>query len=341
VWLLVLGSVIYGILSSLVLWLRAARPASFDVPIVSVGNLTTGGTGKTPFVIYLARRLARAGRTVAVVSRGYRRSGGGVVVVSRGDRPLVRWHEAGDEPYLIALVTKGIRVVVAARRADGVRYAVGRLGADVVLLDDGFQHVELGRDLDILVVDAAHPLGNGHLLPAGVLREHPLGVRRAGLLVATRCDAAGGASRVARTLGALVPGVPIVETRMKPVEFWDVTSGATLSPSSLRGAAAFALSGIADPEGFERTLEAFDIHLAGRLFFPDHHRFTAGDLALVEEAVRAARASVILTTEKDAVRLAGWSPPVPLVALGIELEVLAGERGLAREIGRESCRESV
>jgi tetraacyldisaccharide 4'-kinase len=109
-----------------------------------------------------------------------------------------------------------------------------------------------------------------------------------------------------------------------------VTSGATLSPSSLRGAVAFALSGIADPEDFERTLEAFDIRLAGRLFFPDHHRFTGGDLARLEEAVRAARASVILTTEKDAVRLAGWSPPVPLVALGIELEVLAGERGLAR-----------
>jgi tetraacyldisaccharide 4'-kinase len=329
VWVLVLGSIVYGVLSSFVLWVRALRPVGFDVPIVSVGNLTTGGTGKTPFVIYLARRLARAGRTVAVVSRGYGRSGAGAVVVSRGDRPLVGWREAGDEPYLIALLTRGIRVVVAARRAEGVRYAVERLGADVVLLDDGFQHVRIKRDLDVLVVDAARPVANGHLLPAGMLREHPLGVRRAGLLVATRCDRAGGARRVARTVGALAPGAPIVETRMRPIEFWDVASGETLAPSSLRGAGALALSSIADPEDFERTLEGLGIRLAGRLSFPDHHRFTGRDHDLVADAVRAAHASVILTTEKDAVRLAGWSPPVPLVALGIELDVLAGESRLA------------
>jgi len=331
---LVFLSLIYGIPAMLLLWLRAARRVRLPVPVISVGNLVVGGTGKTPFVIYLARRLAREGRRVAVVSRGYGRRSRGIVVVSRGERPVVRWEEAGDEPYLVALLTKGVIVVVAERRADGVRYAVDHLGADAILLDDAFQHVQLRRDLDIVVADAEFPVGNGHLLPGGILREHPLGIGRADLIVATRADGPAGARRVSRTIGALAPAAAVIETRMKPVELWDVGSGKTVKASELREGRILAVSSIANPEFFETMLEELGFDVAVRSSFPDHHRYGARDLARLEDAIEASGAAAVVTTEKDAVRLAEWCPSVPLVALGIELEVTRGEDSLARALER-------
>ena len=329
---LVFLSILYGIAAAMVLWLRSVRCARFGVPVISVGNLVVGGTGKTPLVVHLARCLADRGRSVAVVSRGYGRTSRGTLAVSDGQRALVRWEECGDEPYLTALLTKGVAVVVAARRASGVRYAVDKLGADAILIDDGFQQVGLARDLNILTVDAGHPVGNGHLLPGGVLREHPLGVHRADLLVATRADGPGGTGVVERTLGALVPGVPIVATRMKPAELWDVSTGDVVKLSELRALDALALSSIANPADFEATARRIGIHVVSSVALPDHHRYTESDLALIGAAVRASGAEVIVTTEKDAVRLVGWRPPVPLVAVGIEIEVLRGQGELERAI---------
>lgn len=331
--ILVMASVLYGIGAWLALRLRASRRVRIAVPVVSVGNLVVGGTGKTPLVVHLARRLVSDGRTVAVVSRGYGRPEGGTVVVSRGDRPVASWERAGDEPYLIALLTKGARVVVSAKRHEAAQYAVENLGADVILLDDAYQHVQLARDLDILAVDARRPVGNGHLLPAGTLREHPLGVGRADVIVVTRCDTVGGAARVARTLAPLAPGVPIVETRMKPVELWEVGTGLSADVSSLRNGPVLALSSIAKPGDFERTLVKLDVNVAARVAFPDHHRYTDRDLEAVEDEIRGSGARAVVTTEKDAVRLSAWRPPVPVYALGIELEVTRGERllGMALE----------
>jgi len=322
---LVLLSVPYGIGAAVSLWLRAFRPARFDVPVVSVGNIVAGGAGKTPLTVYLARFLESEGRKVAIVSRGYGRRSRGTVVVSRGKGPLVEWREAGDEPYMMALLTEGVSIVVSERRRLGVRLAVEELGADAILLDDAFQHVQLARDLDIVAVDAAAPVGNGHLLPGGPLREHPSGVGRAGVLVATRCDRAGGSERVAEALGALVPSAPVVETRMKPVEFWDVGTGETVRAADLRECGCLALSSIADPSDFERTLARLRMNVLGRLALPDHHDYSGDDVDVVVEAARDVGADTILTTEKDAVRLRPWRSRVPLVALGIELEVTRGK----------------
>jgi tetraacyldisaccharide 4'-kinase len=329
---LVLLSVPYGIGAALSLWFRALRPTRFDVPVVSVGNIVAGGAGKTPLTVYLARLLKGEGRKVAIVSRGYGRRSRGAVVVSRGDGPLVKWRDAGDEPYMMALLTEGVSIVVSERRHMGVRLAVEELGADAILLDDAFQHVQLARDLDIVAVDAAAPVGNGHLLPGGPLREHPSGVGRAGVLVATRCDHAGGAERVVGALGPLAPSAPVVETRMKPVEFWDVGTGDTVRAADLREHGCLALSSIADPSDFERTLAKLRMNVLGRLALPDHHDYSGDDVDVVVEAAREVGADTILTTEKDAVRLRPWLSRVPLVALGIELEVTRGKELLVEAL---------
>jgi tetraacyldisaccharide 4'-kinase len=332
---LVLLSVLYGIGAAVSLWARSLRPARVGVPIISVGNLVAGGTGKTPLVVYLARLLAGEGRNVAIVSRGYGRRSRGTLVVSRGDGPAVSWQEAGDEPYLMALLTNGVRVLVAARRADAIRAALAEPGTDAILLDDGFQHVGLGRDLDIVAVDASAPLGNGHLLPAGTLREHPLGIARADVIVATRCDRARQGSRlVSRTLGPLAPKAPIVETRMVAAELWDVGTGAAVDAAEVRGVPALALSSIADPAGLQATAREAGLSVVADVAYPDHHAYGPADLDAVAARVRESGARMIVTTEKDAVRLAGWSPPVRLIAIGIELEVTRGRTLLVEALGR-------
>jgi len=331
---LVFLSIPYGLVAAAALWFRSRRPTRFGVPVISVGNLVAGGAGKTPLTVYLARLLRREGRSVAVVSRGYGRRSRGTVVVSRGGKPEVKWREAGDEPYMMALLLEGVSIVVSERRSDGVRHAVDELGADAILLDDAFQHVQLARDLDVLAVDAARPVGNGHLLPGGPLREHPSGVGRAHVLAATRCDRAGGADRVVGSLGPLAPDALVLETRMKPVEFWDVGTGETVRAADIRGRPGMALSSIADPLDFERTLGRLGMHVVGRLALPDHHDYSGEDVEVVVEAAREVGAETILTTEKDAVRLRPWRSRVPLVALGIDLEVTSGEERLV-EVVRE------
>jgi tetraacyldisaccharide 4'-kinase len=331
---LVLFSLLYGIAATLLLWIRALRPARSPVPVISVGNLVAGGAGKTPTTIHLARRLKKEGRNVAIVSRGYGRRSRGEVIVSRGDRPLVEWHEAGDEPYLMAILTSGVAIVAAERRAAGVRLAVEKLGADAILLDDAFQHVQLARDLDIVVVDAARPVGNGHLLPGGPLREHPSGIGRCDLILATRADRAGGSGRVEGALGPLAPHAPVVATRMKPVELWDVGTGDRISLSELRKGEVLALSSIADPSDFESMLSGLGMKLAARIALPDHHEYTEEDTEVILAAAREVGADAIVTTEKDAVRLRPWRSRLPLVALGIEVEVTSGGRHLDAALRR-------
>ena len=336
---LVMLSVPYGLIAFVSLQLRSLARVRATVPVVSVGNLVVGGTGKTPLVIHVARELQRMGRRVAVVSRGYGRAGSGTLIVSRGERPLVPWTKAGDEPYLMALLLADVGVVASERRIDGIREAVDRLGADVVVLDDAFQHVGVDRDLDIVAVDARAPVGNGFLLPAGPLREHPLGVGRAEVLVATRCGR-DGAGRVEATLAPLAPGAPVIETRMKPVELWDARTGGRVEPSELRGREVVALAGIADPDDFFHTVSRLGVRVAERLAAPDHHEYDEEDLTRVVESVRRTGARAVLTTEKDAVRLSTWSSPVPVIALGIDIEVVRGRRALSEALTKAITRSS-
>jgi tetraacyldisaccharide 4'-kinase len=280
-----------------------ARPAQASVPVISVGNLTVGGAGKTPVAALLASRLAQKGRRPAVLSRGYGRRGRAPLLVS----PDSRVQDVGDEPLLLA--RRGLTVFVGPGRALLARIAVQR-GADVLVLDDGLQHHALARDLDIVVADASNAFGNGRLLPRGPLREPPGALRRVrnGLLWLTRCDFPRDPT-VAR-----LPAWPTVESQY-------------LAAADLRGKRVFLFAGIARPGSFEATARALGAQIAGARWFRDHHFYSPDDLRSLRSAAAGA---LLVTTEKDLLRI---DQPEGICAVPVEVQILRGEDALESALG--------
>jgi tetraacyldisaccharide 4'-kinase len=295
------------------------------VPVISIGNLAVGGAGKTPVAIAVARRLAARGRRVAVLSRGYGASRRDARVVSDGARLLLGAGEGGDEPVLVAQ-TLGVPVLCGPRRADLARAAVADHRADALLLDDGFQHRALARDLDVVVLDAANAFGNGRLLPAGPNREPRAALRRAGLVWLSRADQAEpDALARLRALAVEATSREPVESRHAPVEIVDGALAGTFGLGALRGRRVLLLAGIARPAGFRRTLAALGAEVGAEAIFPDHHPFGEAELARVFRDADAAGCELVATTEKDAVRLPAAAAADPRVrAVRIEAEVLRG-----------------
>jgi tetraacyldisaccharide 4'-kinase len=296
-----------------------------------VGNLTVGGTGKTPMVDYLLKRLQEGGRRVAVVSRGY---GGRVVgkvgVVCAGHGPLLEPGVCGDEPYLLARRNPTALVVVARRRADGIRHAIDHLSADTVLLDDGFQHLAVARDADIVLLDARRPLGNGRLFPAGTLRESPSVLKEATVMVLTRSE------------GDEPPPVavpcPLVRCRHRLAGEAVALSGGTIPLSDLRGGRGVAFAGIADPESFFSALVAAGLQLQRTIPLPDHAVYDDATLDLLADAAR--EADFMVTTEKDGVKLhtLPWRIPcyqIPMTLDFFDQGSLLLEQVLAGVVNRE------
>jgi len=287
-------------------WLPRER---LDCAVVSVGNLTVGGSGKTPMVAWLARELARRGRRPGVLARGYR--GGGA--------------RLNDEGRALARELPGVPQVQRADRAGGGRELVA-LGVDVVLLDDGFQHRRLARDLDLVLIDATRPWGLSAapggaavraLLPRGLLRERPQSLARADALVLTRTEQADARALAAleRELEALAPGAPILLSEHRPAGLRGPEGERPLA--ALRGLRVELVSGIAHPAAFEATARALGAEVAGVHAFPDHHAFVAADLA----AARAGGGELLATT-KDAPKLAALG--LPFLALEVELALVRG-----------------
>jgi tetraacyldisaccharide 4'-kinase len=298
------------------------RARSLPRPVVSIGNLTVGGSGKTPHVQFFAGWLGEAGLRVAVLSRGYGRRSRGVVWASGEGGPPATAAEAGDEPALLAASLPGVPVVVGESRFEAGRECLRRREVDVFLLDDGFQHLSLRRDADLLLVDAERGLGNGRTLPLGPLREPPDHARFADALVVTRCD---GAARGEQALADLPfpPGRPVAFSRVVPRGLVDREGREVPIPPGGMEIAAF--SGIAANERFEATLRASGLDVRAFLPFADHHWYAPGDL----ERVRAAAEGLpVVTTEKDMIRLPE-RVPFPVQALRIEVEFLSGWEGLS------------
>ena len=296
-------------------------------PVVSVGNLTVGGTGKTPMAIRVAGMLRDRGMRPAILSRGYGgKSAAGVLVVSDGRQTLAGPDEAGDEPVLIARRLPGVPVLAGAKRAVTGRYARENLGADVLVLDDGFQHRWIRRDLDIVLLDSRAPLGNGFLLPRGPLREPPEALGRAGAVVFTRSEDTAPPSD--KGLAAILRGRPVLRTRIRPVKLV-AADGTEMPLSRLAGKRVFAFAGIARPDSFRQTLEGLGADIAGFRALPDHHRYGAEDVRRIERAFGETGAEILVTTEKDGVKLSGLAAaPQRVFCLAIETEILEGAEAL-------------
>jgi tetraacyldisaccharide 4'-kinase len=292
-------------------WKRIHRA---PVPVVSVGNLTLGGTGKTPCVEYVAGFYRDLGRRVAILSRGYGSTG------APNDEALVLRQNLPDVPHL-----QGADRVALALQV--VREEHG----DVLILDDGFQHRRLARDLDIVLVDATQPWGRTHLFPRGLLRESWTGLRRAGIVVLTRCDQVGDRQRgrLREAIAQRVPTVPLVETTHQPVDLID--SERKLAPlTRLAGRPAMAFCGIGNPEAFRATLTGLGSPVQAFRVFPDHHAYSQTDVEALDDWARQQAADcLVITTQKDLVkvrqrRLGGKE----VWALRIRLQVGAGKEAL-------------
>jgi tetraacyldisaccharide 4'-kinase len=281
--------------------------------VLSVGNLAAGGTGKTPLVARVAGRLMAMGRRVAILTRGYGRSRRGLAVLGPGETEA-EWRRIGDEPALLHRILPAMPMVIAADRVAGAQEAIRRFQADTLILDDGFQHRWLARDLDVVLLDALRPWGNGHLLPRGLLREPPAALARAHLVLLTS-GAPADWEAVAARVALWARGVPVAGAVRVPKGWYSLGGGDSeghVPPEGLAGARAVAFAGIAQPERFREMAGRLGLEIAAFLPFPDHHPYMPSDLVAIAAAARQHRADLAVTTEKDAIRLAGLPLPAGL-----------------------------
>ncbi len=288
-------------------------------PVISVGNLTTGGTGKTPLVIEIVRQLSAEGLRLAVLSRGYKGiSEAPVNLVSDSTRVLMEADSAGDEPVLMARKLPGTPVLTGKDRYIAGMEALRRFEIDAFILDDGFQHLPLRRDVNLLLADGVKPFGEGKCLPGGDLREGPSALGRADLILLT-----GNASEESRRrIKTLAPRASLHAVRFETTGVVNLSSGAIEPLSFLKGKEFFAFAGIARPERFYSSLKAAGADLKGRRSFPDHHSYRRRELETLLEEGKARQAQGLITTEKDAVRIAAFPEGLPLYALqlGVTIE---------------------
>ena len=299
-------------------------------PVICVGNLTVGGSGKTPCTIALAQWLCARGRAVGVLLRGYGRRDSGVAVVADQHGIQARWEAVGDEAVLLARRLPGVPVIVGGSRFQAGREALRRFPLDVLVLDDGFQHRQLHRDLDLVMLDATDPFGGGRLLPRGRLREPVAALKRAHAVILSRTDQAPELAGLRRRLERFAPGVPQILTRHRPAGLMDLADGGERPLGFLRGRRVLAVSGIANPLAFHRTLTHLGAALAATRTFPDHHPYGPADLARVDAAAREAGADLLVTTEKDAVRMPAGLSSWPVFVLRVDLEITEGADLLER-----------
>jgi tetraacyldisaccharide 4'-kinase len=324
-------SVLYGGLTHLRRRLYARgtlKSRRLPCPVISVGNLTLGGTGKTPMVIHLAEKVLAMGYRPVILSRGYKglseKSG---AVVSDGRDLLCDARQAGDEPCLMAALLPTVPVVVGSNRYRTGMDAVRRFQPDIVILDDGFQHLQLARDFNLLLLDAQRPYGNGHLLPRGMLREHEASMQDADAVVLTRSaqgrgDACGDMIRRAHPR-------PVFSSDHQPVVrlVLEARQAVAGMPSGLRpdfdvkGKQVLAFAGLGRNEAFFHAVQVLGAGVRDTLGFDDHHVFTQGDLHRIEKAVEQAGANCLITTDKDFVRLPrGIRLPVELIVMGVRMD---------------------
>lgn len=323
--------------------------------VISVGNIVVGGTGKTPAVIVIAEHLQREGMRVAILLRGYkRRVREKVTIVSDGEKVCASPIESGDEADMMAKHLSGVPIIVGKCRYLTGQVALERFKVDVLLLDDGFQHRQLARDVDILTIPATHPFGSPKkLLPAGTLREPPTALRRADLILLTHADTPNISAHAKKVVKGLAPNAPVLESIYRPTHLYPLAissqqSAISMKPSlpteteirdpkaiptnikELKGKRVLAVCGIGNPDAFVATLMRCSVASVELLAFPDHHVYTEADKQRIDTAFQAAAADLIVTTQKDEQKLArfvdNWK--LPIVVLAVALVITDGDEML-------------
>ncbi len=319
--------------------------------VISVGNVTVGGTGKTPMVEKLARELSAEGRKVAILSRGYRKKEKSFIhrmvagftgsdsrtpprIVSDGVNLLLDSEMSGDEPYMLATNLPDVVVLVDKNRVKSGRYAVKHFGCDTLLLDDGFQYQKLGHRLDLVLVDCTNPFGNGYVLPRGLLREPASNIARAKFICITKVHG-GNTIELRRQIQNYNPTAGIMECNHVPVSLMGAFSRETHPLSKLKGMKIVALSGIASPQSFEKSLEKLGATIVKRLRYADHHRFSQQEIIDIANHSRNLGVDAVVTTEKDAVRMTRIDRrDIPIYFLRIEVEFVNGNEEFQRCISQ-------
>jgi tetraacyldisaccharide 4'-kinase len=321
--------------------MRILRDKTLGIQVIAIGNLTVGGTGKTPVVEKFARALRDEGRTVAILSRGYRSNPGPLHkklinrllfqadktpprIVSDGKSLLLDSETAGDEPYMLASNLKDVVVLVDKDRVKSGRYAIEKFGCDILLLDDGFQYWDLrGRRHDVVLVDRQQPFGNEHLLPRGTLREPPSHLARAHTIFITKSD--GNTKELRERIGKLNSDAAVIECVHQPMYFEDVFTGERKGLDLLSGKKVASLSGIAQPESFEQSLIKLGSELVYSKRFADHHRFTQQEILNAINRAKKRQADIIVTTQKDAVRFPKIDRrDLPFYFMRVEIKIVSG-----------------
>ncbi|QSH42596.1 tetraacyldisaccharide 4'-kinase [Lentisphaerota bacterium] len=338
------------------IWLydkRVVRNRAIGCLVVSIGNLSCGGTGKTPVVEVFAKSLCQHGRKVAVLSRGYRSKERSFMtkliqkfsskkmevppkIVSDGKNLLLNSEYAGDEPYMLASNLKNVAVIVDKDRVKSGLYAIDEFGTDTLILDDGFQYLSLKPHINIVLVDSTDPFGNHHVLPRGILREPIKNLRRADYIFLTKSDGGNHLKHLKSFLRRHNRRAEIIECCHKPLYLEKVYQhGEQENLEFLKDKRVAAISAIARPESFESFLEELGSNLVHRTHYADHHRFTQQEIIDFVNNAKNAEAEIIVTTEKDAVRMPRLDRrDVPMYFLRVEIDILSGQESFDQCISR-------
>lgn len=327
-------SLVYGAgvgLRNLFFEWNVLKSVRVPIPVISIGNITAGGSGKTTLVEVFAKKLGRLGKKVAIVSRGYGRTSKGLVAVSSEQKVLVDATIGGDEPVLLAERLSNVPVIVDANRVRGARYAIETFDPEIILMDDGFQHRYLFRDLDVVIISARDVLGRSFLLPAGYRREFYSALERANIIVISKCSGPAEVEIAKEKLRRWFGG-DVAAATTKPAAWTDVRTRQRKPLDELNGRRVVAVCGIGDPSSFSATLGETNAIVVGQLTFPDHHWYKQNHIAQITSAVRKTSAEYIMTTEKDLKRFEASGElfhqllrKVQIGSLDIEVSFLNGE----------------